>query len=594
MKQILLLIILITAGIQTLFGQSNSAQAVSGSIYINISSGTPKPPFIEIAGIQTLLGQSNSAQAVSGSIYINISSGPPKPPFIEIADINFIDSDGNRMIDAGEDTKIRFEIKNTGMGPGLDLKVELEEVNQVLGLVFKETHIIGNLEAGNNEIVELPIQGDINLQNGNANFTVKVNEANGFGTDPVPIEIQTQAFRSPDIKIVDYQVSSQNSSTLVKKRPFDLQILVQNLGQGQASDVVVTLLKPENTFCISTNEIENVGELKAGEQRIISYNLVANNNYNAEQIPFEFQLQEKFGKYAENKNITLAMNQNVSSKKLKIEGIEQQELEIAIASLGSDVDKNIPSIGRSYPNRVALIIGNEDYSGTLNAEVNVPYAIRDAQVFKEYAANILGIEDRNIFLLKNSTAGIMKREINRVSSLVARMGDNVQLYFYYAGHGYPDEITKTPYLIPVDVNATNLSDAVSLKEVYTNLGSTGAAKVTVFLDACFSGGGRNQGLLAARGVKIAPEEQQCMGNMVVFAAAKGDQVALPYHEEKHGLFTYFLLKKLKETRGEISYKMLYDYLKQQVGIESVRTNKEQDPVVNFSPEVSGQWEQWMF
>ena len=33
----------------------------------------------------------------------------------------------------------------------------------------------------------------------------------------------------------------------------------------------------------------------------------------------------------------------------------------------------------------------------------------------------------------------------------------------------PDEKTKIPYLIPVDVNSNNLSDAVSLKDLYKNL-----------------------------------------------------------------------------------------------------------------------------
>jgi hypothetical protein len=114
------------------------------------------------------------------------------------------------------------------------------------------------------------------------------------------------------------------------------------------------------------------------------------------------------------------------------------------------------------------------------------------------------------------------------------------------------------------------------------------------LDACFSGGGRDEGLLAARGIRIVPEMQECVGKMVVFAASKGDQVALPFHQEKHGLFTYYMLKKLQESKGKLGYKELYDYLRQQVGVESIRISKEQDPVVNVSPVVTTQWEKWTF
>ena len=345
---------------------------------------------------------------------------------------------------------------------------------------------------------------------------------------------------------------------------------------------------------MSTNEIEKLGELKPGEKHVITYSLIANNEYESDKIVFQFQVSEKHGKFGEQSQYTLALNQSISKEKFRIQGIENADVKISMASLVSDVDKNIPIGEKIISKRIALIIGNEDYSQSINAQVNVPYAIRDAQIFKEYAQNLLGVESNNIFYFNNTTAGVMHREIDRVSKLLAKMGPDSELLFYYAGHGFPDEKTKIPYLIPVDVNSNNLSDAVSLKDLYNNFGNAGASKVTVFLDACFSGGGRDEGILNARGIRIVPEMQQCIGNMVVFSASKGDQVALPYHEQKHGLFTYFMLKKLKESKAKITYKEMYDYLKQAVGVESIRISKEQDPVVNFSPFVLNQWEKWTF
>jgi len=330
-------------------------------------------------------------------------------------------------------------------------------------------------------------------------------------------------------------------------------------------------------------------------KKIITYNLVANNEYNADKLPFEFQVDEQYGKFGEPGTYTLAMNQTISSEKLRVQGIDDRnDVKISIASLGSDVDKNIPSIGKTYSNRIALIIGNEDYSQSVNSQINVPYAVRDAQVFKEYAVSTLGIAENNIFQYTNATAGVMKREIDRISKLASKLGAGTEVVFYYAGHGFPDEKTKIPYLIPVDVSSSNLMDAVSLKSLYAALGSTGASKITVFLDACFSGGGREQGMLAARGIRIVPEQQQCIGNMVVFSASKGDQVALPYHEQRHGLFTYFMLKKLQDTKGSLTYKDMFDYLKKSVGIESVRLSLEQDPVVNYNPSLVSKWEKWTF
>lgn len=549
-----------------------------------------------------LLAQTSSA--VSSPVYIKISPETKKsesrqeqlkPAFLEISEFNFVDSNGNMKIDADEVSHLQFKLKNTGIGKGNNLIVRIKELNKVPGLIFNEATPVGSLDTGKTLLVNIPIEGDVDLKNSLANFSLRVDEANGFGTDELPVEVMTQAFKSPQVKIVDYSVSSQNSTTIVKRKPFDLQALVQNIGQGFANDVVIHLKLPNNVFCLSSNQKEILGDLKPGEKKIITYNLVANNEYNADKLAFEFSVEEKYGKYGEPGAYTLALNQSVSSEKLKIQGLEdKKDVKISIASLGSDVDKNIPAIGKSYSNRIALIIGNEDYSQSVNSQINVPYAIRDAQVFKDYAINIMGIEENNIFHYTNASAGVMKREIDRISKLATKLGNNTEVVFYYAGHGFPDEKTKMPYLIPVDVSSSNLPDAVSLKSLYTSLGSTGATKITIFLDACFSGGGREQGMLAARGIRIVPEQQQCIGNMVVFSASKGDQVALPYHEQQHGMFTYFMLKKLQESKGALTYKDMYDYLKKSVGVESVRRSLEQDPVVNYNPSLVSKWEKWTF
>jgi len=558
-----------------------------------------------------VVGNAQVSSAVSAPIYINLKSAPKneanntpkteakqdqiKPAFLEIFDFNFVDSNGNNKIDPDDVSSLQFKLKNTGLGKGNNLVVKLKELNKINGLLFKEETSIGNLDTGKTITVNIPVQGNMDLKNATASFSLKVDEANGFGTDELPVEIMTQAFKSPQVKIVDFSVSSQNSTTIVKRKPFDLQALVQNIGQGMASNVAVELILPKNVFCLSTNEKEILGELKPGEERLITYNLVANNEYNSDKLPFEFKIEEKFGKFAEPGSYTLAMNQSVSSEKLKVMGIEDKnDVKISVASLTSDVDKNIPVIGKTYSNRIALIIGNEDYSQSVNAQINVPYALRDAQIFKEYAISTLGIAENNIFQFNNATAGVMKREIDRVSKLATKLGSSTEVVFYYAGHGFPDEKTKMPYLIPVDVSSSNLLDAVSLKSLYAALGSTGASKITVFLDACFSGGGRDQGMLAARGIRIVPDQQQCIGNMVVFSASKGDQVALPYHEQKHGLFTYFMLKKLQESKGALTYKDMYEYLKKSVGVESVRLSLEQDPVVNYNPSLISKWEKWTF
>jgi len=263
----------------------------------------------------------------------------------------------------------------------------------------------------------------------------------------------------------------------------------------------------------------------------------------------------------------------------------------------SFVDINIPS-NKKVKDRYALVIGNEDYSSsqrTLSSEQNVDFAVNDATIFKQYCLKTLGVKENNMFFITNATAGKMNQEINRVIEIISALGNNAELIFYYAGHGYPDELTKAPYLIPVDISGSDLSYAIKLNDLYQKLANTNAKQVTMFLDACFTGGGRESGLVASRGVKVKPKEGSLSGNLVVFSASSGEQSALSYSSQNHGVFTYHLLKNLKDSNGSIKYGELFDNLEQSVNITSLKENsKKQTPKVNTSSKVINDWRNWKF
>ncbi|HOP04996.1 MAG TPA: caspase family protein [Tenuifilaceae bacterium] len=262
----------------------------------------------------------------------------------------------------------------------------------------------------------------------------------------------------------------------------------------------------------------------------------------------------------------------------------------------SDVDINIPLVAGADPNRYALIIGNEDYSSFqrgLKTESDVAFAIHDAETFKEYAKNVLGISEDNIIFRKNATAIEMHRAISQINTIAKVNEGKAEIFVMYAGHGFPDEKTQEPYLVPVDVSGSDLQFAIKLTDFYAKLTEFPTKRVTVFLDACFSGGGREQGLLAARAVKVRPKENPLAGNLVVFAAASGDQSAMPWEDKSHGMFTYHVLKLLKETQGNVTYGEMSDYLRTNVGTRSVIVNqKEQNPQTNISPSVEKNWKEW--
>jgi hypothetical protein len=254
----------------------------------------------------------------------------------------------------------------------------------------------------------------------------------------------------------------------------------------------------------------------------------------------------------------------------------------------SDVDVNIPVNPQTSDKTFVVIIANENYQ----KEVKVQYAANDGKVFKEYCEKTLGIPSKNIHFAQDASFGNMRSEIKWISDVASAYAGQAKIIFYYAGHGMPDEADKSAYLLPVDGFSSDYETAIKLDDLYSRLTANPVQSIIVFLDACFSGSARDNVMLAnARGVKIKPKTDFLKGNMIVFSAATGDETAYPYKEKQHGLFTYFLLKKLQETKGNVDYQTLSGYITENVKQQSIVVNqKSQTPQVNTSSAIQNSWQ----
>ena len=197
----------------------------------------------------------------------------------------------------------------------------------------------------------------------------------------------------------------------------------------------------------------------------------------------------------------------------------------------------------------------------------------------------------NIRTYENATFGIILSALADAKAIAEAYNGGINIIFYYAGHGVPNEKDNSAYLLPIDADGKQIEACFSVSRLYSELNSLKANSVTVFMDACFSGAQRGEGMLAsARGVAIKAKNAAPQGNMVVFSAASGDETAYPYKEKGHGLFTYFLLKKLNETKGDVTLGELGDYITSNVKQQSVVVNrKSQTPTVTVSQLVSDSW-----
>ena len=251
------------------------------------------------------------------------------------------------------------------------------------------------------------------------------------------------------------------------------------------------------------------------------------------------------------------------------------------------IDQNIPTNTVNNKQTFAIIIGNERYTQV----AQVPFAQNDAKIFAEYCKKTLGLPAKNVKVYENATYGTMIGAVSDIQKIAKAFKGDINVIFYYAGHGIPDEATGDGYLLPIDADGLNIEVCYSLNKLYKQLGEMQAKSVTCFMDACFSGAQRGSGMVvAARGVAIKAKNDHPSGNTVVFTAATDKQTAYPYEEKGHGMFTYYLLKKLCDTKGDCTLGELGSYICDEVAKQAVVTNgKEQTPVVLTSAGVTDSW-----
>lgn len=260
---------------------------------------------------------------------------------------------------------------------------------------------------------------------------------------------------------------------------------------------------------------------------------------------------------------------------------------ILAAAFGENIDYVIPKCSTSSPNTCAIIIANENYKRV----PHVPHAINDGMIFKKYLLSTFGVPEENIEYLEDASLNDVKYALANVSQKCNAFIDQVSVIVYYAGHGVPDEKTAEAFLLPVDGFGTDPSSGLNLDDFYVSLSAMPAKSVVVLLDACFSGAKRDGGMLmATRGITIKPKMQVPDGKLIVLSATSNDETAFPIEEQKHGLFTYTLLRKIQETGGDITWGELADHVRETVKNRSIDLNgKLQTPTVSVSQSIRDTW-----
>jgi len=253
------------------------------------------------------------------------------------------------------------------------------------------------------------------------------------------------------------------------------------------------------------------------------------------------------------------------------------------AIIRSDVD-DLPQVqAKPNKNAYAIVIGVEKYRQKLP---KANFAARDATVMAKYLEKVMGYPGENIVTLLNDRASF----VDFVKYFEKWLPNNVEkgssVFIYYSGHGAPNPNTGDAYIVPYDGDPSFIEETgYPLKRLYAKLNRLQAKEIIVVLDSCFSGaGGRSVLAKGARPLVMNIDKQVFHSDRIaILSAAAGNQISSTYDEKGHGLFTYFLLKGIKNEDvvnpdGSVAINDLFSYIKPQVErIARKQYNNEQTP-----------------
>lgn len=215
-----------------------------------------------------------------------------------------------------------------------------------------------------------------------------------------------------------------------------------------------------------------------------------------------------------------------------------------------ELDKLIADAPTDTRKRVALLIGNDAYTGAIPT-LTTPISDVDA-----IAAKLKEKHGFEVVVLRNAGKADIIREMNQLanSSVVA---DSVMIM--YAGHGYQEDAKQGKpgmgYWIPVDAKVDAASSWLSNQDISKLLYAIPARQVMLISDSCFSGAlTREQRVKAVKGLK---REDVLKQRSVMVLSSGGEEPVTDLGHEGHSIFAWNLLNVLDRSHSDLTGFELY-------------------------------------
>ncbi len=237
---------------------------------------------------------------------------------------------------------------------------------------------------------------------------------------------------------------------------------------------------------------------------------------------------------------------------------------------------------------IALVIGIDSYEGywpALRNAVNDAAGVAKILISDYMFDTVITIIDRQ---------ATRRNIINELESLTSALKSNDNLLIYYSGHGQFKKELNKGYWVPVDAKSNSTADFISNNEVKTFLGGIPAKHTLLVSDACFAGdifrGKPTQSInFDPNNMERYYKEVYSKTSRIAITSGGLEEVG-DAGKEGHSIFTYYLIKSLKENPNRyMDAGQLFNDFR-----IAVTNNSEQTPLLQVVRDTGDEGGQFIF
>jgi TolB-like protein len=286
-----------------------------------------------------------------------------------------------------------------------------------------------------------------------------------------------------------------------------------------------------------------------------------------------------------NGEFSIQMNLELGENKLIVKAINTGK---AVKTDTFTVVRNAEEIiaGGRY---IAFVIGINSYSGYWRPLNN---ALNDAKGMADILKNEYKFDEVITLYDKDATR---KNIIQKFEWLANNLSKEDNLLIFYSGHGQLNKVLNKGYWVPVDAASNSVADYISNSDIKTFLGGIPSKHTFLVTDACFAGD-IFRGSSQTEQVQFDPNNMDKYYKEVYRKQSRlaltsgGLEEVMDAGKEGHSIFTYYLLKALKENNKKyIDASQLFNEFR-----VAVSNNSEQTPQLQSVKDTNDEGGQFVF